>query len=112
RRTEVDELPAPGYEMVWMNERGAWWHTHHLADLYNLVTGVYTRKAGNVRHHQDFNKLNNDPRNIVRMPWRAHQRLHAELAGDMARRLWQNEAYRERRIQQLSQQAVLQWQDP
>ncbi|MBI4491724.1 MAG: DNA topoisomerase (ATP-hydrolyzing) subunit B [Chloroflexi bacterium] len=112
RRTGEDELPARGYEMVWMNGRAEWWHTHHLADLYNLLTSVYTRKAGNVRHHQDFNKLNNDPRNLVRMPWRAHQRLHAELAGEMSRRLWQDPGYRARRIRQLSEQAVLQWQDP
>ena len=112
RLTEGDELPSPGYEMVWMNGRQQWWHTHHLADLYNLVTGVYGRKTGNARHHADFNKRNNDPRNIKRMPWRAHTKLHAELAGNMARRLWQDPAFRERKLQQLSEQAVLQWQNP
>ena len=112
RRTSEEELPGPGYELVWMNGKSDWWHTHHLADLYNLLTAVYTRKAGNTRHHKDFNKLNNDPRNIERMPWRTHQRLHAELAGDMARKLWQDPVYRERKVRQLSEQAVLQWQDP
>jgi DNA gyrase subunit B len=112
RLTEGDEPPGPGYELVWMNGRQAWWHTHHLADLYNVVTGVYTRRAGNARHHEDFNKRNNDPRNIQRMPWRTHTQLHAELAGDMARRLWQDPAYRERKLRQLSEQAVLQWQNP
>jgi DNA gyrase subunit B len=112
RLTLGEELPGPGYEMVWMNDRQEWWHTHHLADLYNLLTGAYTRKAGNVRHHTDFNKLNNDPRNIRRMPWRDHQRLHAELAGNMAKKLWQDTAYRERKIRQLREQAILQWQNP
>jgi DNA gyrase subunit B len=112
RLTEADELPGGGYEMVWMNGQARWVHTHHLADLYNLLTDVYARKAGNTRHHKDFNKRNNDPRNIERMPWREHQRLHAELAGEMSRRLWQNPAYRERKIRQLSEQAILQWQDP
>jgi len=112
RLTAEEEQPASGYEMVWMNDHGAWYHTHHLADMYNLLTGAYTPKAGNVRHHVDFNRLNNDPRNIRRMPWRAHQQLHAELAGDMARRLWQDPQYRERRLRQLSEQAILQWQDP
>ncbi len=112
RLTRDDELPNPGYGMVWMNGRSEWWHTHHLADLYNMLTGVYARKAGNTRHHKDFNKLNNDPRNIERMPWRAHQRLHAELVGEMAKKLWQDPAYRERKIRQLSEQAILQWQDP
>ena len=112
RLTEEGELPRLGYEMVWMNGRSEWNHTHHLADLYNLLTGVYTRKAGNTRHHKDFNKLNNDPRNIQRMFWRDHQQLHAELAGEMAKRLWQDPAYRERKLRQLSEQAILQWQDP
>jgi len=112
RLTQEDELPGPGYEMVWMNGRGEWNHTHHLADLYNLLTGVYTRQAGNTRHHLDFNKLNNDPRNIRRMFWRDHQRLHAELAGEMAKRLWQDPAYRERKLRQLSEQAIRQWQNP
>ena len=112
RLTAAEELPGPGYQMVWMNGRDEWNHTHHLADLYNLLTGVYTRKAGNVRHHKDFNKLNNDPRNIQRMPWREHQQLHAELIGEMSKRLWADAAYRERKIQQLRESAVLQWQDP
>ncbi len=112
RLTGKEELPAPGYEMVWMNGQTEWHHTHHMADLYNMLTGVYTRKAGNTRHHKDFNKLNNDPRNIQRMFWRDHQQLHAELAGEMSKRLWQDPAYRERKIKQLSEQAIQQWQDP
>jgi DNA gyrase subunit B len=112
RLTLGDELPGPGYEMVWMNDQQVWWHTHHLADLYNLLTGSYTRRAGNVRHHTDFNKLNNDPRNIQRMPWRDHQRLHSELAGDMAKRLWEDPTFRERKLRQLREQAILQWQNP
>ena len=112
RLTAEDELPRPGYEMVWMNAQAGWWHTHHLADLYNLVTGKYTRKAGNVRHHMDFNKRNNDPRNIQRMFWRDHQALHAQLAGEMAQRLWQDPVYRMSKLEQLSQAARNQWQDP
>jgi DNA gyrase subunit B len=46
------------------------------------------------------------------MPWRVHTELHAELAGNMARRLWQDPVYREQKLQQLSEQAVLQWQNP
>ncbi len=112
RLTAEDERPGPGYEMVWMNAQEAWWHTHHLADLYNLVTGRYTRKAGNVRHHVDFDKRNNDPRNIQRMFWRDHQALHAQLAGEMAQRVWQDPEYRASKLAQLSLSAKAQWQDP
>ncbi|MGH7544038.1 MAG: DNA topoisomerase (ATP-hydrolyzing) subunit B [Gemmatimonadota bacterium] len=112
RLTEKEELPGPGYEMVWMNGESRWMHTHHLADLYNLLTRVYTKKAGNARHHKDFNKRNNDPRNIQRMFWRDHQALHARLAGDMLRRIWADPEYRERKIKRLSRKAVEQWKDP
>jgi DNA gyrase subunit B len=112
RLTGEEELPAPGYAMVWMNGHGEWHHTHHLADLYNLVTKRYTRKAGNVRHHKDFNKRNNDPRNIERMFWRAHTQLHAEHASETIGKMWQDPAFRERKLKQLHEQAILQWQDP
>ena len=112
RLTEAGELPAAKYAMVWMNGRGEWNHVHHLADLYNLLTSVYTRKAGNVRHHKDFHKLNNDPRNIQRMFWQAHTRLHAEHASETIGKSWQDPAFRERKLKQLSEQAIQQWQDP
>lgn len=31
RLTREGELPAPGYEMVWMNGKQSWSHSHHLA---------------------------------------------------------------------------------
>ncbi|MCI0409882.1 MAG: toprim domain-containing protein, partial [Acidobacteria bacterium] len=112
RLTSEQETPGPGYEMVWMNAQSRWVHTHHLADLYNLLTRVYTKKAGNARHHRDFNKRNNDPRNIQRMFWRDHQKLHARLAGEMLRRLWADPEYRARKVKQLSWKALEQWKDP
>ena len=112
RLTEEGETPAPGYEMVWMNGREKWWHTYHLADLYNLQQGIYSREEGSTRHHKDFDKSNNDPRNIERMHWKDHLHLHAELAGEMSRRLWQDPEYRARRIKQLSEKAKEQWRDP
>ncbi len=112
RRTRRGEAPAPGYEMVWMNGKGAWNHTHHLADLHNLVAGVYSQSDGDTRHHKDFRKTNNDPRNIVRMFEDRHRALHAALMGDVSRRLWSNPAYRARKIEQLRKAAVLQWRDP
>ncbi len=48
RRTRRGEAPAAGYEMVWMNGKGAWNHTHHLADLYNLVAARYSAGVARV----------------------------------------------------------------
>jgi DNA gyrase subunit B len=58
-----------GYERVWMNDRDEWVYTHYLADAYNLRHGRDSADNGNVRHHIDVNKRNNDPRNIERMTW-------------------------------------------
>ena len=64
------------YEMVWNPMKDKWDYTHLLADWYNLNTEVYQSKDGNHRHHIDFNKLNNNPTNIERLPKEIHQALH------------------------------------
>ncbi|MFH0752684.1 MAG: DNA topoisomerase (ATP-hydrolyzing) subunit B [archaeon] len=62
-----------GYEMVLNPKTHRWVFTHSLADRYNLKTKKYTGDSGTDRHHIDFNKLNNNPNNIVRM-----SKLHTE----------------------------------
>jgi DNA gyrase subunit B len=112
RVTDRTEAPAAGYEMVWMHGHEAWWHTHHLADQFNLRAGIYARDAGRVRHHVDFDKRNNDPRNILRMSDGEHLRIHREAASFTFTRMWQNPDYRARKLAQLSAAAKRQWQDP
>lgn len=65
-----------GYEMVWNPQKENWIYTHLLADFYNLNAGVYNSADGNHRHHVDFNKLNNNPTNIQRLPAEEHLALH------------------------------------
>jgi DNA gyrase subunit B len=91
RFSQLGTSPRPGYEQVWMNGRGSWQWTHRLADQYNLDAGVYNVDQGNVRHHRDFNRHNNDPRNIVRMQYADHLQLHSETA----RKQWEDPAYRQ-----------------
>jgi DNA gyrase subunit B len=71
-----------GYERVWMNDRDEWVYTHYVADAYNLRHGRDSAANGNVRHHIDVDKRNNDPRNIKRMTWEDHAALHASMMGD------------------------------
>lgn len=71
-----------GYERVWMNDRQEWVYTHHLSDAYNLRHGLDDTANGNVRHHVDVNKRNNDPRNLKRMTWEDHAALHAAMMGE------------------------------
>lgn len=119
-----------GYEMVWSPKRNDWIYTHMLADFYNLEHGVYQTSDGNHRHHVDFNKLNNNPTNIQRLPAAEHLALHrAHLEKTLhrpdviekSRRIHQSPEFRammsERMLRPetreiLSEQAIAQWESP
>jgi DNA gyrase subunit B len=118
-----------GYEMVWNPGVNSWIYTHLLADWYNLRHGIYKSTDGNHRHHVDFNKLNNNPTNIQRLPAQAHLAIHHANIKRTLRRpdviaksceTRQNQEFRAMmslRMRQpqtrqiLSQQAKAQWQD-
>ena len=67
-----------GYEMVWDPRSERWLFTHLLADWYNRWQGMYEEASGDHCHHIDFNKLVNNPSNIVRMRADEHLALHRE----------------------------------
>jgi len=69
-----------GYEMVFNPKTNLWVFTHVLADRFNLRNKIYDEFVGNNKHHIDFNKLNNDPTNIVRMDQEAHMEYHRKFA--------------------------------
>jgi len=66
-----------GYEMVW-DQNKKWVFTHMLSDKYNLENNVYSKDQGSHKHHIDFNKLNNNPTNLIRMTKEDHLMLHTE----------------------------------
>ncbi len=75
--------PFRGYEMVYQPLNGHLLPTHRLADEWNLRNGIYDDQAGTHRHHIDFDRRNNRPTNIERMPAQDHLRMHnAESYGD------------------------------
>ena len=75
---------------------GQWEFVHHLADKFNDHKGCAPRFKGPfVRHHKDFNRWNNSPRNIERMSFLAHLHLHAEKLTE----LWTDEEFRARQRQ-------------
>ena len=93
-----------GYEMVWDPNR-KWRFTHMLADEYNLENGIYSLGQGDARHHIDFNKRNNNPINIIRLPKEEHlilhtehldRTLHSEDSKEKARIAHKNSEYREK----------------
>lgn len=77
---ETDRIHRQGYVLIYQPTKDEWISTHHLADNYNLNIARYRKSAGRVRHHIDFNKLNNNPENIVRLGWKEHWRVHYEHA--------------------------------
>ena len=69
-------ITLEGYEMIW--DRNKWIFTHLLSDKYNLEKNNYLGKQGMHKHHIDFNKLNNNPTNLIRLPKEEHLILHTE----------------------------------
>ena len=67
---------ARGYEMVYQPLNGHFYPTHRLSDEWNLYHGIYGDIPNSHRHHVDFNRLNNNPWNIIRMDASDHIRLH------------------------------------
>ena len=128
--TAEDGITIDGYEMVkqpFMND--FWEFTHLLADRYNLEEGEYEADSGDHKHHKDFDKRNNRPDNIERLPKDEHLELHREHAAETIhtdevqeelRELRQSEEFREmmsERMQEdetvelLRKQAKEQWDD-
>ncbi|MBI1870755.1 MAG: DNA topoisomerase (ATP-hydrolyzing) subunit B [Chlamydiae bacterium] len=79
-------ITIEGYELVFDPAEKRWIFTHLLADRYNLSHGVYDASWGTHRHHKDFNKLNNNPDNIMRLSKEQHLSLHREQAQRTLRR--------------------------
>ncbi len=118
-----------GYEMVTDPKSGQWLFTHVLADWWNRWQGVYEREEGEHCHHRDFDKLNNNPTNIERLPADEHLQLHRTHVGrtlhrpeviEKCRQIRQSDEFRRAmsaRMQEpetrevLSKQAKKQWQN-
>jgi DNA gyrase subunit A len=77
---DQDDSNLKGYEIIYQPLQENWEFVHHLADKWNLENNVYKKSAGKIRHHKDFNKLNNNPDNVQRIQWGEHWRFHKETA--------------------------------
>ncbi len=82
-----------GYEQVLSG--GKWHYTHQIVieQFHGRIYGA-SRKGRRVGHHQDFNKRNNTPENLVVMGWHEHQQLHTTTGETNLKKLWQEPAFR------------------
>jgi len=115
-----------GYETVYQPIKEIWEFVHHLSDNWNLKESIYKKSAGRIRHHKDFNKLNNNPDNVLRIQWRDHWGLHKEIASarhqqdaDYRKKIaagrikfWSNPENRKKASRFWSKLNKKKWQDP
>ncbi|MFH1162273.1 MAG: toprim domain-containing protein [Candidatus Jorgensenbacteria bacterium] len=123
-----ERITIEGYEMVLNPRNLKWIFTHLLSDKYNLENGIYSEIGGCNKHHVDFNKLNNNPDNIIRMTREEHFEyhrkmiefgLHREDIKEKSKKAHRTKEYREKVSQimgtpemrvMLSERAKKQWQ--
>lgn len=79
---ETDRINREGYVLIFQNKLNEWVPAHHLTDNYNLGKHIYQKSAGRVRHHINFDKLNNNPDNVTRMLWKEHWQVHYNHASE------------------------------
>lgn len=83
---DVDELETQrlgevsGYTVIYQPISNVWSYSHRLADDYNNRHGLVRVPSENgwCRHHNDFDKTNNLPTNIVRMGRKEHWKTHSD----------------------------------
>ncbi|MDO8452296.1 MAG: DNA gyrase subunit A, partial [bacterium] len=122
--TNLDRLNREGYSLIYQNKKDTWVPAHHLADNYNLTHHKYAKSLGRVRHHVNFNKLDNNPDNIARIGWGEHWKIHYQQAVNQhtdpiyrkkiaAGRtiFWADDANREKYKQRMSEKNLANWRD-
>jgi len=70
------------YQMAYNPRKNIWEFCHNLADEWNIDNKIYQKNTGRIRHHVDFNKLNNNPDNIRRMYWKEHWKTHYDFTSE------------------------------
>ena len=115
-----------GYKQILQPVGGKLEFIHHLSDRWNIDNKIYKKSKGRIRHHKDFDKLNNDPNNIIRIQWQDHWNLHKEIASERhkndseyvkkiaegRKKYWSKEENRELQSQRMAERNRIMWQNP
>ncbi len=122
--TKLDDSNTVGYSMIFQPKQDKWDFAHILSDNWNLENGIYSKSVGRIRHHINFNKLNNNPDNIRRMNWQEHWKTHYEFTSDKHKtdeeykrklkegreRFWADEENRKKYSERLKERNLENWQ--
>jgi DNA gyrase subunit B len=103
-------ITLDGYEMCWEDSESRWVFTHLLSDAYNIEHGAYAKSDGAHCDHVDFNKRNNSPENLIRLPLRRHMTLHREYVMARCSEMRRSVGFRQRiglRMREESTRAAL-----
>ncbi|HHB94040.1 MAG TPA: intein-containing DNA gyrase subunit B, partial [Campylobacterales bacterium] len=122
-----NRITIDGYEMVQNPKNSRWIFTHMLSNDWNLENNIYHNIEKAHKHHIDFNKLNNNPDNLVLLSpdehLKLHQKhisktLHTHEAKEKARLAHQNPEYKKQaslkskeHSKMLSDKAKKQWEN-
>jgi len=121
--TVEDDKNAIGYSMIFQPEDKSWNFVHVLSDDWNIEKGIYNKSAGRIRHHINFNKLNNNPDNIRRMFWKEHWQTHYRFTSEKhksdesyrtklaegRKEFWENEENRQAYSERMSKRNLVNW---
>jgi len=121
--TAEDDKNAIGYSMIFQPKDKNWNFVHVLSDDWNIETGIYDKSAGRIRHHINFNKLNNNPDNIRRMFWKEHWQTHYKFTSEKhkldesyrtklaegRKEFWKNEENRQAYSKRMSKRNLDNW---
>lgn len=134
--TNEENITINGYEMVYQPNYDClniheWIFTHCLSDEWNVKNNKYEDEHLTQKHHIDFNKLNNNPNNIIRMTREAHfalhllnldKTLHSDESKEKAKVAKQSPAFRRKMSSimkksksakgKLAERNEMQWSDP
>lgn len=93
-----DKIDYKGYEKIKSTVENKYSHTHRIVaenvlhSEKNKLSEINNPFQKIVIHHKSFNKLNNDPGELVYMFWNDHQKLHTDLNSER----WRNNEFAEK----------------
>lgn len=104
-----DYKSMKGYEEIYDKYNDSWYYTHWISSDNIEYPEESLDDDFYVRHHKDFNKLNNDPTNIEFVPFKEHFKIHSnsdhskELAKKHFEDLWKDPDWREWKVNSIKE---------